>query len=334
MTRDQYNQIMQVYTDRRREAETAAQRRRDEVELKIPGYVTMELELDQLRLEALKARMSGDAAKAAECQQKISDATEKRNELLQQFGYNEDYFKVQYHCPLCQDTGYTGSEKCGCMRQLESELIDSEASLPLSKSSGDFLSFDFKAFDDSRILEELKGLQLTQRQYMRRKVLPAVKRYLDQFSEPGSHNLFITGPAGTGKTFLCSCIARKLIDRQFTVFYVASGKLFELFERESYPQERTEELLDTRRRLGECQVLLIDDLGTDYPTERTKSRFFSLINGRQLSGLSTIISSNLSLNDISIVYGERIVSRLSGDYMLLPFYGSDIRLRKMGGLAE
>jgi len=321
---------MQVYTERRREAETAAQRRRDEVELKLPGFVALEEELSGLRMDALKARMAGDEVKTADLSSKISDRIEKRNELLQRFGYTEEYLKVKYHCPICQDTGYVGNEKCGCMRQLESELIDSEAGLPVSRTTGDFSSFDIRVFDDSRVLEELHGLQLTQRQYVRQKVLPAVKRYLDDFAQPGAHNLFVTGPAGTGKTFLCSCIARKLISKQYTVFYVAAGKLFEFFEKEAFPQDRAEELAATRKRLEECQILIIDDLGTDYPTERTKSRFFSLINGRQLKGSSTIISSNLSLNDISIVYGERIVSRLSGEYMLLPFYGSDIRLKRMG----
>ena len=144
-------------------------------------------------------------------------------------------------------------------------------------------------------------------------------------------SIFLYGPAGTGKTFLMNCISRELIDAQHTVVYLTAADLFDLFYRDSAQRGMDQAAQAAVSGLMKAELLLIDDLGTEFSSDFTVSRLFAVISNRLSAGLSTIISTNLSLNQISAVYGERLASRILGEYLLLPFYGRDLRLRGIGG---
>ena len=151
---------------------------------------------------------------------------------------------------------------------------------------------------------------------------------LRRFIENGANaNMIFYGPSGTGKTFLSNCIAREAIERCKSIVYESAAEMFERFSKDSFQRSEDEALSGRIREIYDCELLIIDDLGTELASAFTNSRLFMLLSHRLKTGSSTIISSNLSMNQMSQIYGERIVSRLMESYVLIPFYGNDLRLR-------
>ena len=145
-------------------------------------------------------------------------------------------------------------------------------------------------------------------------------------------NLFFIGPPGLGKTFLSACIARVVADKGFSVVYDTASSIFTKFEDDQFgrsdnpdvPNEARQEI----KRYMECDLLILDDLGTEFITKVTVSALYDLVNTRLMTNKKTIVSSNLSLNDLDKVYTEQIMSRLEGEYHVLFFEGEDIRKKK------
>ncbi|HIU87968.1 MAG TPA: ATP-binding protein [Candidatus Avilachnospira avistercoris] len=331
LTREQYNRIMRIYDERRRRSEEINRGRQDEAYERVPRLKECSDRISANAVAETRAFLSGDRALAVRLREESAGLISEKKRLLKENGYPEDYLEPVYECPCCRDTGYVGTEKCSCLRKMESELIYMSSGLPKILKKENFEHFDLSVFDDEKTLSELAPkLVITQRGYMEEIVLPKVQSFLTSFFKNGAENLLMTGPSGTGKTFLSNCIANEAIERCRGLLYESAAEMFEKFSKESFRHGEDEALSGRIKEIYDCELLIIDDLGTEVASAFTESRLFMLLTHRLKTGRSTIISSNLSLNQMSRIYGERIVSRIMESYVLIPFYGSDLRLR--GGM--
>ena len=328
LTREQYNRIMRVYDERRMQADAELEKRKAEVYAAVPAIDECSRQIANNALKETRALLSGDRGQAGTIHQETLRLIDEKRELLLSHGYDADYLEPRYQCSICRDTGYVGSEKCSCLKKLESEVIYLSSGLPAILNKENFDTFDLDVFDDeAKIRELLPNLVITQRAYMEEIVLPKVQSFMSSFFGRCEGNLLMTGPSGTGKTFLSNCIAREAIERCKSIVYESAAEMFERFSKDSFQRSEDEALSGRIREIYDCELLIIDDLGTELASAFTNSRLFMLLSHRLKTGSSTIISSNLSMNQMSQIYGERIVSRLMESFVLIPFYGSDLRLR-------
>lgn len=334
LTKEQYNRIMRVLDGRRSAAAQILAARREEIAGKIPTYTRCGEELLRINREEMKARFAGNTEETARLENERAELIRTRESLLTESGYPADYLTLPCTCRLCGDTGYKeNNEKCSCFKELEAELVNREAGLPGFLKGADFDHIDTSVYDDSAPMADLpRGSRTyTQKEYMEQLVLPRVARYLNEFDGTAARNLFMTGPAGTGKTYLSACIAGKVMERLLTCIYVGAAELFELAANVTFGRGDTEILAARLNTIENCDLLIIDDLGTEFLTELSRSEMFSLISRRLTLGLSTIISTNMDLNSVEKAYGDRVASRIKGNYTVLPFFGADLRLKLRAG---
>ena len=256
--------------------------------------------------------------------QETMDTVRRENMSLQQeraelaaLYFEEGYLDETPICDRCGGTGYVGSTMCECLR----ELCRQEQKKELT-----FLNVGRESFDHFRLdyyPEENNVRKIMERTFQ------ACRRYAATFTEK-SPSLLFSGDTGLGKTFLSACIARTVADNGYSVMYESAGHLFTNLERAKFSGD------ESARREAEkytaCDLLILDDLGTEMPGAFTTAALYTLINDRLLSGKPTIISTNLNTEDFAHRYNSQIASRLRGSYTRIPFVGEDIRVIKSRGI--
>ena len=336
LTREQYNRIMRVFSERQAEDASLFRARNEEAALRIPELSMIRKELFSLNAKELEARLQKDTKKTGALRKEREDLIRTKKELLLQHGFPEDYLEMPCFCSLCRDKGFVDGKKCGCFKQLETELVNEQSGLPDFLEAVPFEEITTELYNHKAPMPDLPKTagSMTQAQYMEKQIFPRVRMYLAGFEEPGSHNIFMTGPAGTGKTYLSACIAKSLMNSLHTVIYLSAGELFSLFGRFEFGRGDEDEMESRITLIGGCDLLIIDDLGTENLSEMNISTLFSVISRRLSAEKSTIISSNMNLKEINAAYGTRIASRIHGDYLVLPFFGTDMRLAKRAALGS
>ena len=332
LTMQQYNQIKRTLDERRSFAYRDQTRKQEELQRAIPALSDLNEELMRINREELAARFAKDREagkkKAAECAKMRKDLLKTKKDLLKEYGFRADFSEPSFTCKKCGDTGYVENEKCSCFSVLEAALINRESGLPGFLPDFGIEKLSSAVYDDSAPMPDFPGKKLTQKTYMEKNVIPWMVKYVEEFDRPGSHNMFLTGPSGTGKTYLTGCVAKSLIDRQKTVIYVSAAELFDTYRKAAVRSDETEDAASRLEKAETCDLLIIDDLGTESISDFSVSRLFSVISHRLSAGTSTIISSNCDLNEVSRMYGERISSRIMGGYSIIGFFGTDLRLKK------
>ena len=239
----------------------------------------------------------------------------RKAELLVENGYEMTYLDDIFSCPVCRDTGYVSGKMCSCLKALYNAELTRELSVLLKNNDECFEKFDLSLYGSARESMEI--------------VFDTCREYALSFSER-SMNLLFQGGTGLGKTFLSACIARVVAENGHSVCYDTASAALEAFETKKFARDaEVAEKAATRveRMLG-CELMILDDLGTEMPTPMAVSALYTLINTRLVNGKKTIISTNLEDAELVRRYNPQICSRLDGEFTKLPFFGTDIRVLK------
>lgn len=321
LTNAQYNMIMREYNRQQSENHSARLSRIQEVYARIPELSGLDAAIAHAGTSCARRLLSDEPASVLQLRSEINALSAKKTELLTSAGYPADYLDPVYRCPDCQDTGYIGTEKCHCFRQAEIDLLYQQSNLHDVLEAEQFDSFSLQYYSP-KIIDPNTGMTAMQ---AAERALTECKNFVSAF-DTDFENLLLYGDTGLGKTFLSQCIAKELLDSCHSVIYFSSFRLFELFADAAFG--RHENLPDANQHILECDLLIIDDLGTELVNAFVSSQLFYILNERILRKKSTIISTNLSLSSFADTYTERVFSRISSNYKMLKLLGDDIRIQK------
>lgn len=323
LSNSQYNAIMRIYNQRQLRNKHDQDERIRRVYQSIPQIREIEGEITTRAVMSARRLLDGDDKAREGLKQQIEDLREQKELLLAARGYPADYMEMHYSCMDCRDTGYIGGKKCHCFKKEQMKLLYAQSNIDTIIQSENFDTFSFLYYDDREMVPEL---QMTVADYMKQ-VLSQCREFADHFKTEGG-NLILTGSTGVGKTFLSNCIAKKLIDDYQSVIYLSAGDLFDVFSKNKFSYDTEEEMRDMYQYILECDLLIIDDLGTELNNSFVSSQLFYCINERLLRKRGTVISTNLSLSMLRDTYSDRVSSRIMSHYTIIPLYGADIRTKK------
>ena len=295
---------------------------------RIPRIEAIDRQLRQLFAEVvsvtLRDHLNPETA-IARVDRESSELRAEKAELLVAHGLPADYLEDIVTCPICSDSGYDRSGRpCRCLREIYAREVSRELSSLMRVDRDDFKDFDLSYY--STAVDPRQGISPRECMGM---VLETCRRYAENFGK-NSPNLLFQGGTGLGKTLLGACIAKVVAEKGHSVVYDTAVAAFEAFESQRFGRgsmlaEQTEEKL---RRMLSCDLLILDDLGTEMTTTFTQSALYTLINTRLNEGRKTIISTNLTKEELAGRYTAPIISRLEGEYDTLLFLGRDIRQQK------
>lgn len=323
LSNSQYNAIMRIYNQKQFQNKHEQDRRTTEVHTEYPVIQELEQLITSKAVERAKRLLDGDEEAGRKLKGEVEDLREQKKVLLKSFGYPENYMEMQYNCKDCEDTGYHNGKKCHCFRKEEIKLLYAQSNLQQLMAKENFATFSDQYFDRNRMVP---GLGISIYDYMMQ-VKQICHTYVEQFGVKKGNILF-QGDTGVGKTFLTNCIAKDLIDHFFSVIYLSSTDLFHIFAKNTFERASEEEMRDMYQHILDCDLLIIDDLGTELNNSFVSSQLFYCINERLMRKNGTIISTNLDMEGIRDRYTERVSSRIISEYMITPLYGSDIRTKK------
>ena len=316
-----FKKVMDEYSAKRTAAIDAADERLKDVIEKCPEIKMIDVALAGTGVAIMDAIFEGRDG----IEEKLNNIRKKNEELQQQradclalLGYEKDYTLPKFECPKCKDTGYDENARlCACFKKaltIETCRISGLGRL-VDIQTFDSYSLDYFKYD-AEVYENMK------------EVFDICKDYADNFS-PKSENLLLIGDTGLGKTHLSTAIAGSVIGRGYDVCYDTATNVFASFENERFGKQNSKFAVPTERYF-DCDLLIIDDLGTEPITQFTVSSLYNLINTRAINEKQILLNTNLSLADMQKKYGDRIASRLFGESTILKFIGKDIRLQKIG----
>lgn len=313
-----YIRIKAEYTTKYIKAQERADARREELYEAIPEVRELDRILSRTGLEIMAAiaKQSREVAeqRVAAIKERNGELLKKRAQLLAENGYAPDYSDVKYECEACGDTGFVNTKMCTCMRRalVLAGYESSGLGGLIRTQSFDNFSLDF--YRDGGDYERMA------------RSVAALRHFGESFSEDTARSYLLVGGTGLGKTHLSTALAKTVIDRGFDVLYVTSVGMIGDFETRRFGNG--EGARDTSRYY-DAQLLIIDDFGTEVVNQFTVSCMYDVINSRINNRKSTIINTNLSHKEMEQKYGERIASRLFGEYNPIRFTGTDIRRQKL-----
>ena len=284
-----------------------------------------QLQQTMAQLVAAALRQGEDPARAVrEVRERNLAIQQERAVLLGALGLPEDALDDKPACPLCGDTGWQGAKMCRCLRELCAREQIAELSKLLDLGEQSFDTFRMDYYSQSPWpggTSPRENMEL---------VYEVCLNYAQKFGRFPIRNLFLTGAPGLGKTFLSACIARTVSEKGHSVVYDTAGNIFAQFEARKFQRDSADgqEARDETRRYLNCDLLILDDLGSELVTQFTQSALYELVNSRLVGEKHTVISTNLTLEEAARRYPPQIASRLEGEYHALHFFGDDIRLLK------
>lgn len=322
--------LLTEYEKKRMQAIYDAEQRKTELYKKEPKLQQIDDELSKTAINISKKMLiNKDDSLLEELNKKVSILKQEKEKILAFLGKDENYLKPNYECKDCLDTGYiTNSHEstmCHCLKQKLFNLEYNKSNLSnLEKENFEHFSFDLYS---DEINEEKYHSKMSPRKNMEF-IYKLSQKFIENFDNQNEKNLLFTGNTGLGKSFLSSCIANELLKKGKTVLYQTAPVMLDTIMDYRFGKANTSK--DIYDNLLNVDLLIIDDLGTEYINNMKFSELFNIINTRLLNGnkvTKTIISTNLSLDNLFATYDERIVSRLVGNYNICYFFGDDIRFK-------
>lgn len=318
---ENYRRIRAEYENKFNRAREAAELRREELARNIPGLREIDAQLGRTGIEIMGAILAGGEAtqtQVAEIRRKNTELQQQRARLLREHGYPEDYSDVHYECEKCADSGFVDGRMCSCMKKALVLAGCESSGLGQLLRTQSFENFSLDYYSGSR----------AEHDEMERN-LGIAYRFAEGFHGVGSGDLLLMGGTGLGKTHLSSAMARTVIEAGYDVYYTGAQGMLSDFERERFGNSSVPGGGEDTGRYFECDLLIIDDLGTEVTNQFTVSCLFNVVNTRLNLGRSTIISTNLTPAELKSRYTDRIVSRLLGEYRTMRFVGRDIRAQRL-----
>lgn len=307
---------------RRADAIRQQEARHSAVLLKCPEIAEIEREMSSYGAEVIKAVALG--VDASEYINKISQRSHEvqmlRKEILEKSGFPKDYLEVKYSCPICRDTGSHDGYYCECYKKLIRQTAKEELKISALLEKSTFNTFDLKYYPDITDGE----LGISQKEHMTT-VFEYCRDYAGGFSK-NAGGLILCGKTGLGKTHLSLAIANVVIDKGYNVYYSSVQNVMNALEKEHFGKSKTEESID--EDLFGSDLLILDDLGSEFTTQFTISQLYNILSTRIINSLPTIISTNLTMDEIDEKYSQRITSRIFGNTTPVFFCGRDIRQQK------
>lgn len=321
---ENFRRIRAEYETKAMKAEEAADERREELYRVIPGLRDLDRTLSGFGLRLMKQAMEGGDTQAgiASLQAENERIQAARRDLLARYGYPADYCSPRYECPKCRDSGYIGIRMCTCMRKklTEAGMMSSGLGMLMKTQSFENFSLDYYKNDPAAYARMQDNLQ-------------KIRVYATNFGGPEwgkiAHNMLFFGGTGLGKTHLSTSIARVVIEHGYDVFYNSAVGMLADFETQRFGNSAVLGDADNTSRYTTCDLLILDDLGTELVNQFTLSVLYTVINTRMNLAKATIISTNLTAAELRKTYSDRITSRLFGEFNPIPFVGTDVRKLKI-----
>lgn len=315
LTNIQYDRIFRQYEEKQRIGRLETEKRRAEVYERIPKYSELEDRTASLSVAQGKKLLSGDADALETLRKDLTRLKEEKKQLLLDAGFPADYLEPVYSCPDCRDTGYRNREKCHCFRQAEISLLYEQSGIQdlLKQNNFTLLSYEYYTGEALALFQN---------------AVKTCRSFIKNFNSD-YHNLFFYGTVGTGKSFLSCCVAKELMDQGYSVIYFGATGLFDLLSDAAFHTQNRDERQNAYADLYQCDLLIIDDLGTELTNQFTSSQLFSLLNERHLGKKSTLVSTNFTLAQLRDRYSDRIFSRITSNYVVCRLAGEDIRMYKL-----
>lgn len=286
----------------------------------IPEYLELSDSVSTISVSCAKRMLEGEEDALSGLHRELCRISARQKRLLAEHGYPTDYLDPIFRCPDCQDTGFLPSgegqvrEKCHCFRQQELSILYAQSNIQeiIQRENFSTLSYAYHQGDDLHRFQAAVEIS---------------RRFVQDFGDV-RQNLFFYGTVGTGKSFLSGCIARELLQQGNSVIYFSASGLFDTLARYAFDGRSKDGLRDLCEDLYGCDLLIIDDLGTEITNSFVTSQLFTCLNERHLRGRSVLISTNLSLEELRDRYSDRIFSRITSSFTLCKLTGPDIRILK------
>ena len=316
--------ILINYERKRDKADRLLEQRKNDVYKQIPEVKEIEDQINKVGLEMMKLVLKNPSNKetlSLEAKEKIQALTKKKQDLLDKWNVPKGYLEIQYECNLCKDRGFLpNGKKCNCLKQ----AIINE-SYKMSNLSRTLEKQNQCTYDDSIFSDEIDpNSGISPRQNMQL-ILSDCDEFIYDFDKDNDKNLLFYGDTGLGKTFMSSYIAKELLDKGYLVIYQTAFKMFEIIEEYKFRNSDNHLSREDYENLFECDLLIIDDLGTELTNSFTISELFIILNTRLLNGKKTIISTNLNPAQLGELYSQRIFSRIFDKFKMIKFIGADLR---------
>ncbi len=312
-----YKEIMNGYYSRRMQNDKEALARLEEIRKKLPVYKELEDMTADISVSAALKMIQSKNSSHEEISQKLRARLDTINSekarILETAGFPADYTEVRFDCPLCMDTGFVDNSPCKCLQKRIRDELYAQSNLAGILERENFSTMTFDLYNES----ERESIQ---------RIVDDAKRFISGFDTDGlGRGLLFFGSTGAGKTFLSNCIAKELLDSGHSVIYFTAFSLFEMLAKNTFSRSDMEDRQSIPSDITDCDLLVIDDLGSETTNSFTTSMLFVILNERHLRNRSTIISTNLDLSRIKDIYSERCSSRIIADFNFYHFDGRDMR---------
>lgn len=323
LSNSQYDEIIREYNAKQIRNQHIVDAHIREVYEKDDRLKTIDHAISSCSVSQARKLLNGDVTALSSLRKQLREYKKQRLHILRELGYSEQYFEPSYDCPDCKDTGFIGNERCHCFKQRAIDLVYTQSNIRGILQDENFNTFSYDYYSEIEInpATGLSSLETIQN------AVHECQKFIQEFDTAFS-NLFLYGDTGVGKTFLSNCVAKELLDTGHSVIYFTAFQLFDILEKNTFHRDTDADIIAAHQNIFDCDLLIIDDLGTEMPNSFTTSQLFLCLNERILRKKSTIISTNLTMNQVAEIYSERTFSRISSNYVMLKLFGDDIRIQK------